>query len=157
MLSELGVYLTGSFGDAQRIDYGTGHELNFMCFLYALHAVGVFATTDFAALVNKAHTGHFLFFEHPILYVLRLCGDVQILAGFVRYLRVVRRLQTLYYLEPAGSRGVWGLDDYHFMPFLLGSAQLMNHKHIRPRSVRSTEVCVSPAFALAFVVSVFCT
>ena len=39
---EAGLYLCESFGNSTRIDYGTGHETNFICFLLVLDEIGYF-------------------------------------------------------------------------------------------------------------------
>ncbi|KAF7973078.1 hypothetical protein HWV62_16272 [Athelia sp. TMB] len=85
LIEEISIYFIESWGNQSRIDYGSGMELNFLCWLY---------------------------------------------------LQIMRLLQSTYWLEPAGSHGVWGLDDYHFLPFLFGAAQLVGHKYIRPRAIR---------------------
>lgn len=38
-------------------------------------------------------------------------------------------------MEPAGSQGVWALDDYQFVAFIWGAAQFINHPRFRPKSI----------------------
>ncbi|KAL4431093.1 hypothetical protein ABPG75_006349 [Micractinium tetrahymenae] len=111
--AELSGYLADSFGNATRIDYGTGHETTFCALLYCLARLGVVGPDDAQALVTCV---------------------------FARYLQLMRKIQTTYWLEPAGSHGVWGLDDYQFLPFVWGSAQLIDHPFIKPSSIHAREV-----------------
>lgn len=48
---ELKTYLLGSFGSAQRLDYGTGHELSFVAFLACLWKVNAFEDGEERAIV----------------------------------------------------------------------------------------------------------
>jgi hypothetical protein len=41
-IPELKAYLVDSFGSYERIDYGTGHELNFVIFLLCMVKLGIF-------------------------------------------------------------------------------------------------------------------
>ncbi|KAK7691199.1 hypothetical protein QCA50_006302 [Cerrena zonata] len=92
-------YLVTSFGSFSRMDYGTGHETSFALFLLCL------------TLLRYVDPGP----EQDRQLVLVV---------FVRYLQLCWRLQDVYRLEPAGSHGVWGLDDYSFLGYIFGSAQL---------------------------------
>ncbi len=107
--AELMPYLKTSFGDPTRIDFGTGHETNFVAWLFCLHRIGVLTESDLVATVFRC---------------------------FAAYLDLMRALHVTYILEPAGSHGVWGLDDYHCVPFLWGSNQLEgNDCSILPSSI----------------------
>lgn len=57
-----------------------------------------------------------------------------------RYLELARKLQMTYKMEPAGSQGVWSLDDYQFIPFIWGSSQLYMHPKISPEMFISEKI-----------------
>ncbi|KAM9440375.1 serine/threonine-protein phosphatase 2A activator [Clarias gariepinus] len=103
---EIAVYLKEAVGNSTRIDYGTGHEAAFVAFLCCLCKIGALRVEDQLAIIFKV---------------------------FDRYLHVMRKLQKTYRMEPAGSQGVWGLDDFQFLPFLWGSSQLIDHPTLEPR------------------------
>jgi len=111
---ELEAYLQCSFGDRSRCDYGTGHETNFAAFLYCLDRLGLIKEEDYTAVVTKV---------------------------FITYMSLMRLLQSTYMLEPAGSKGVWAIDDYQFLIFYFGSSQLKGHPDIEPSSIRNAKLC----------------
>lgn len=113
---ELCAYFSTSFGNPTRLDYGTGHELSFVTFLLVLEKVKFLAPdgNDRAAVAS-----HIL----PM------------------YFATVRKLIKSYRLEPAGSHGVWSLDDYQCLPFLLGVAELI-HVPMTTISPNDTLLCM---------------
>ncbi|KAE8728304.1 EXORDIUM like 2 [Hibiscus syriacus] len=60
--------------------------------------------------------------------------------NFAAWLYCLARMGLVYCLEPAGSHGVWGLDDYHFLPFIFGSSQLIDHKYMKPKSIHNEDI-----------------
>ncbi|KAF8149084.1 hypothetical protein B0H34DRAFT_734803 [Crassisporium funariophilum] len=98
-------YFLSAFGSFTRMDYGTGHETSFALFLLCLSLARFF---------------------QPVPDEER---DL-VLSVFVRYLKLCWKLQDVYKLEPAGSHGVWGLDDYSFLPYIFGSGQLRDQSAV---------------------------
>lgn len=129
MASELAAYVTDSFGNATRLDFGSGHELHFFIVLMI-------------CLEEHGDRGGSLKDEPTVFVPLEVAPPPPVPAAqrdevrkrrqdyvfyiFYEYMRLVRRLQKHYSLEPAGSHGVWGLDDYHHITYIFGGAQLIN-------------------------------
>ena len=120
LIKEAASYLSNSFGNWQRIDYGTGHELHFLAFLYILYLSTINKDKPLKDSLINLH--------QPLVKI------------SLKYFDLCRQLQLTYWLEPAGSQGVWGLDDYHFIPFPFGASQLATHDHLRPSSIHDREL-----------------
>jgi serine/threonine-protein phosphatase 2A activator len=110
---ELVPYLLDSFGNSTRIDYGTGHEMAFVMLLCCLFRCGGLAEGDRPAVG---------------------------LAVMAAYMELVRELQERYRMEPAGSMGVWNLDDYQFVAFIWGAAQMGDRARLKPKAIPDPEM-----------------
>ncbi|QPG74146.1 hypothetical protein FOA43_001470 [Brettanomyces nanus] len=102
--TELRYYFLGSFGSRERLDFGTGHELSFLAFLSCLIMTDIFPRDEI--------TGQ------------------DYLVIFSKYYDFVRTLILTYTLEPAGSHGVWGLDDHFHLIYILGASQMVDFKKL---------------------------
>ncbi|KAI9669791.1 MAG: Serine/threonine-protein phosphatase 2A activator 1 [Trizodia sp. TS-e1964] len=120
---ELASYLLGSFGSPSRLDYGTGHELSFLAFLGSVWMLGGFDTNAPAGVEERGI----------------------VMQVFEPYLNLIRNLIKTYTLEPAGSHGVWGLDDHFFLPYIFGSAQLSPAMRDGSEQAIASEGCVDNA------------
>ncbi|KAE8388934.1 rotamase PTPA-1 [Aspergillus alliaceus] len=99
--AELKEYFLGSWGSRERMDYGTGHELNFLTFIAGVWKLNGFPKNEYGV------------------------EERAIVLGVIEpYLELIRAVIKKFKLEPAGSHGVWGLDDHSFVPYIFGSAQL---------------------------------
>ena len=117
VIVELCAYLHDAFGHVVRLDYGTGHESSFQVFLFSLCKIGCFGSTPT---------------EPPSKERLKAIT----LSIYSAYLAITRQVQTDYMLEPAGSHGVWGLDDYHCLPFYYGACQMQGiDEELSPSSI----------------------
>jgi hypothetical protein len=115
-IPEVKTYLNDSYGSYERLDYGTGHELNFVVTLFCLFKMQVFKQEHFKAVVNII---------------------------FQKYLLIMRKIQLTYMLEPAGSHGVWGLDDYQHLAFFFGASQLCKNDSYLPEAIHSDTTLVT--------------
>ncbi|SCU85206.1 LAME_0D00518g1_1 [Lachancea meyersii CBS 8951] len=95
---ELRYYLANAFGSRERLDYGTGHELSFFALVSALDMLGIWGS-DLKGT--------------DLLFLLN------------RYYGLIQKLVVTYTLEPAGSHGVWGLDDHFHLVYIFGASQLV--------------------------------
>lgn len=113
LVQEQTYYIQNSFGSKTRLDYGTGHELSFIAFV---------GTLDMLDLLPSM-TGQ------SILYL------------FHHYYKLVKKLILTYTLEPAGSHGVWGLDDHFHFVYLLGASQWINNPHnVQPHDMLNKNI-----------------
>lgn len=104
-LNESTPYLLNSFGSATRLDYGTGHELSFVSWLGSLFMVHILPVETSGS---------------ELLWILS------------NYYELVKSLILKYTLEPAGSHGVWGLDDHFHLSYFFGACQMISYKDVFP-------------------------
>lgn len=97
------MYLAESFGNKIRMDYGTGHELNFLLYLY-----------------EKMKKG-----EEEVETIEDVAKDIDIefiLDNIWFYMGLVQSYIHKFNVEPAGAKGCWSLNDFSLLGIVFGSS-----------------------------------
>ncbi|CAG8446135.1 3521_t:CDS:2 [Acaulospora colombiana] len=76
---------------------------------------------------------------HELSFVAWLCC-LSLLGALREQDNTALVLRRVYMLEPAGSHGVWGLDDHQFLSYYWGSAQLRGSNYLEPKSILSGDL-----------------
>ncbi|XP_017128162.1 serine/threonine-protein phosphatase 2A activator [Drosophila elegans] len=114
-INELGQYLRRSFGNAKSMDFGPANELMFLFFLCGLFRAGILLAKDTLAAA---------------------------LMLFNRYAHLVRRMVAIYGLQTAKDP-VCTIDDFIFIPYLWGAAQLSLEAPFSPLQCEQAKVLES--------------
>lgn len=121
LLDELQYYIENAFGSKIRLDFGTGHELSFMAFISSLDYLQLWDTEEETSLDQNNFSTDLVFIWN-------------------KYYHLVRSLILTYNLEPAGSHGVWGLDDFFHLAYIWGASQWCEQEDlIAPRDLVSKQ------------------
>lgn len=146
---EISSYLLNSLGDRHRIDYGTGHEAHFIIWMLLLWESNFdgFVVNDAFSSFSSSNTFNtentYTTFNTENTFNTGNATPNLIFTIFYPYIQLMRKIHRTYLLEPAGSHGVWGLDDYHFLPFLFGANQLRGHKDLKPKHIRNAPILLT--------------
>lgn len=112
VLDELCYYIENAFGSKIRLDFGTGHELSFLAFIASLDMLQCWPN------------------ENPMSW------SQDLMFIWNKYYHLVKSLILTYNLEPAGSHGVWGLDDHFHLIYLWGASEWIDQEDlIRPQEL----------------------
>ncbi|KAK5961753.1 peptidylprolyl isomerase RRD1 PWA37_001126 [Arxiozyma heterogenica] len=114
LIDELQYYIENSFGSKVRLDYGTGHELSFLAFIASLDMLQLWGDIDVSTAPNSKGNDKLTNFADDLMFI------------WYKYYHLIKSLILVYNLEPAGSHGVWGLDDHFHLAYIWGASQWSN-------------------------------
>ncbi|CAL9734847.1 serine/threonine-protein phosphatase 2A activator 1 [Monosporozyma servazzii] len=121
LLDELQYYIENAFGSKIRLDFGTGHELSFLAFISSLDYLQLWDSEEETPIDQNKFSTDLIFIWN-------------------KYYHLVRSLILTYNLEPAGSHGVWGLDDFFHLAYIWGASQWCEQEDIiAPRDLVSKQ------------------